>query len=1336
MDELEKSIILSSTENSENSNNNNFNRKDQRLKWATKDNSEKQCKKGCCSSSSIQTSEQPTVIEKIDLPPQPLASDEISAPKLNNCKKGCCGTELPSLSTSNTPTVQIFTKITDEDPCKKKGCCSSKQSETTSSVTTSTNILVAKEVDPCKKGCCDGKLKTTTPTKPVPSIKMKSGDPCSKACCDSSKPTATFTSRKDEIFTFDSKSNKPTIRRTYCCEICIDGCCKQGCCKDKCCVSYSVKVGQAKISKKKTVFASLLYRSCNSFCGIRFGFITGNGNENDDNETIDNLIGIENGNRMDDLYDENNDETSVDIPKGEEKMLYLGVTGMTCADCANTLDEKVTSLRGVSSINTSLFTEKAEIKYYPNLISPTDIINVVNSLGFVATEQGEPNSTVLSISFNSSSIGIKSDSIVELIKSISGVDNVKQFGSTPNSNDSDVSISLLNDSSSIRFDISYNPDEIGARNLLEEISLKSGYNAQLVKPSSTGTNGQSDHVRGLRNLFLFSLLFSLPVFIIAFIIPSSKNADSKFEKEIANGFTVKMLVLWILTTPIQVIVGKPLYISAWKTLYYAKKASMDLLIVISSTTAYVYSIISIILNLSSSTYRGPVFFETSAILLTLIILGRYLESVAKGHASDVLSKLLLLQTPTAILIDNTENGQLETEIDIDLVQKGDILKVLPWTKVPIDGILINNDQEKRNHNSVVKIDESLITGESKSVTKKMGDLVYGGSMNQHSPFHLRVSTHPNQSTIANIVKLVEEAQSSKPPFQNFADKIAAYFVPSIVGLALVVFIIWFSLAHENIVSIDSSKMTGAFTFALLFSMSVLVISCPCAVSLATPTAIMVGSGVAAKNGILFKGGDILETCHLIETVVFDKTGTLTRGHPTVTDYKNIDPNKVPDKDFFFYLGSAELGSEHLLAKVLTKFSQSRLESSINGEVIQLENPTNVETVPGKGIKCLVNSKSVVIGNQSFLAHELEIVKENLFSQPLINETQELESMGKTVVWIAIDGQLTGYIAIFDDIKEESYQIVQYLQDRMNIQVWMISGDNRLAVEHIAKKLNIKHYVSEATPQEKSDYIIKLQQNGSGNNKKPKTIVAMVGDGINDSLALVNSDVGFSIASGNDIAIEAADIVLMRNDLRDIITAIDLSRSTFNRIKMNLGWAFIYNLFGIPLAAGLLYPFVNFSIPPAFAGLSEILSSLPVMAKSSRSKRIQRNNKILREKLSVYEQKKLESITQKLNEHLDSQTVSVNEFNVPPELSNNKDNLDLETINPPLISKKKKNNNSMDVEEEEEVEEDDDMLDVSNKKVSKTTTANRKKTMNKYAKAYVKKVVAFKTVGKKKRIPMI
>ena len=653
----------------------------------------------------------------------------------------------------------------------------------------------------------------------------------------------------------------------------------------------------------------------------------------------------------------------------------------------------------------------------------------------------------------------------------------------------------------------------------------SGYKAVLIKPrlkedlpAGAERREAKEGVKKERNLFIFSLVLAIPVVILSMVLHDASMTSKVIQA--------------LLATIIQFFIGWRFY----KGAYYAlknKTANMDTLIALGTSAAYFYSI--------ATTFfiRGDVFYETSALLITFVMLGKWLEVRAKGQTGEAIKKLLGLQAKTALI----EKGGKEIEIPIKEVKVGDIIIMKPGQKIPVDGRIISGQST---------VDESMISGESIPVEKTKGDQAVGATLNKTGSFKFRAEKIGKDTVLAQIVKVVEEAQGKKAPIQKFADKVSAYFVPTVLGIAVLTFILWMTVGGAE------------FVDALLTFTAVLVIACPCALGLATPTAIMVGTGMGAQNGILIRSGEALEIANKINTVVFDKTGTITKGLPEVTDIKG---------DVLQVAASLEKKSEHPLAEAIVLKAKQKNKN--------LSEPEDFIALAGLGVRGKIDNKNIIIGTKKLMQN---------FNIKLDEEQGKIknkfETQGKTVVLVAIDKKIAGLIAIADTIKETSPGAIGRLK-QMGIRTVMITGDNKPTAEAIAKQVNIDQVLAEVMPEDKAKEIVKLQAEGD--------IVAMVGDGINDAPALASADLGIAMGGGTDIAIETGDIVLIKNDLQDVPKAIRLSRLTMNKIKQNMFWALFYNSVGIPIAAlGLLRA--------EFAGLAMALSSVSVVTNSLLLKR--------------------------------------------------------------------------------------------------------------------------------------
>ncbi|MDM9580492.1 heavy metal translocating P-type ATPase [Nostoc sp. GT001] len=613
----------------------------------------------------------------------------------------------------------------------------------------------------------------------------------------------------------------------------------------------------------------------------------------------------------------------------------------------------------------------------------------------------------------------------------------------------------------------------------------------------------------------------------------------------------------ILTTPVQFWCGYSFYINGWKALK-RHAATMDTLIALGTSAAYFYSLFPTLFPsfFINQGLMPDVYYETAAVVITLILLGRLFENRAKGQTSEAIRKLIGLQAKTARLI---RNGR-EVDVPIEEVIIGDVILVRPGEKIPVDGEVIEGAST---------IDEGMVTGESVAVKKQPGDEVIGATINKTGSFKFRATRVGSDTVLAQIVQLVQQAQGSKAPIQRLADQVTGWFVPAVIAIALLTFIIWFNF-------------TGNVTLALITTVGVLIIACPCALGLATPTSVMVGTGKGAENGILIKGAESLELAHKIQTIVLDKTGTITQGKPTVTDFVTVNGTANSNEIRLVQLtASVERNSEHPLAEAVVRYAQS--------QEVALADIREFEAIAGSGVQGIVSGHLVQIGTQRWMS-ELGIN-----TQALQQDKERLEYLGKTAIWIAVDGQIQGLMGISDAIKPTSIQAVRALQ-KLGLEVVMLTGDNRRTAETIAREVGIKRVLAEVRPDQKAATVQKLQSEGK--------IVAMVGDGINDAPALAQADVGMAIGTGTDVAIAASDITLISGDLRSIVTAIQLSRATIRNIQQNLFFAFIYNVAGIPIAAGILFPIFGWLLNPIIAGAAMAFSSVSVVTNALRLRKFQ------------------------------------------------------------------------------------------------------------------------------------
>ena len=653
--------------------------------------------------------------------------------------------------------------------------------------------------------------------------------------------------------------------------------------------------------------------------------------------------------------------------------------------------------------------------------------------------------------------------------------------------------------------------------------------------------------------FIIATVFAIPLFYIAMGPMIMKPIGPWPVPEIIDPMKNTLnyaLIQIILVLPIMAA-GYKFYINGFKALF-TKSPNMDSLVAIGTLAAFLYSLyttVQIYNGTIETMHHHQLYYESAGIIIALILLGKYLESRSKGKTSEAIKKLMGLQPKTAIVIVDGK----EIETPIEEVQVGDIILVKPGSKIPVDGIVLEG------HTSV---DESMLTGESIPVEKNKGDRVTGASINKNGSIKFSAERVGSDTALAQIIKLVEDAQGTKAPIAQLADTVSGYFVPIVIGIAIVSALLWFVIGGKDIV------------FVLTIFISVLVIACPCALGLATPTAIMVGTGKGAENGILIKGGEALESAHKVDTIIFDKTGTITEGKPVVTDIVVIE--EIDENYLLKIASSAEKGSEHPLGEAIVRCGEERN--------IEFEKVENFKAIPGHGIEVTIDNKNILLGNKKLMDDR------NISLSNLEEKSDMLAIEGKTPMYISIDNKLAGIIAVADVVKESSKKAIETLHN-MGIKVAMVTGDNKKTANAIAKQVGIDIVLAEVLPEDKSNEVKKLQDQGK--------FVAMVGDGINDAPALAKADIGIAIGSGTDVAMESADIVLMKSDLMDVPTAIKLSNETIKNIKQNLFWAFGYNTIGIPIAAGILYVFGGPLLNPMFAAAAMSLSSVSVVTNALR-----------------------------------------------------------------------------------------------------------------------------------------
>ncbi len=795
---------------------------------------------------------------------------------------------------------------------------------------------------------------------------------------------------------------------------------------------------------------------------------------------------------------------------GGQRTVTLKVTGMTCAACSNRIEKALNKMDGVEA-NVNLAMEKATVKYDPSKQSVADIQAKIEHLGYgVASEK-------VLLDIEGMTCAACAARIEKGLKRMEGVTG--------------AAVNLATNSAVVE----YKEGVVSTEDILEKIK-KLGYKGRVRDEKQDPAGRREEPLKRKRRQLAISSLLSLPLLY-------TMIAHMPFH----TGLPMPRLLMnpWfqlLLATPVQFYVGGPFYTGAYRALRN-KSANMDVLVALGTSAAYFYSLYEAFKTLGNPEYMPRLYFETSAILITLVLLGKYFETLAKGRTTEAISKLMSLQAKEATVIRNGE----EMKVPLEEVAIGDIILVKPGEKIPVDGTVIAG---------VSSVDESMITGESIPVDKKEGDAVIGATINQNGMLTIRAEKIGKDTALANIIKIVEEAQGSKAPIQRMADVISGIFVPIVVGIAAIAFIIWYFFVAP-----------GDLPKALEVAIAVLVIACPCALGLATPTSVMVGTGKGAEKGILFKGGEYLEGTHKIDAVLLDKTGTVTKGQPEVTDVLKFR------EDMLDYAVSAESASEHPLARAIVEFGKKQ---GVAAKPLE-----HFTAIAGHGIEAAIDGKTVLVGTRKLMQeHSVAIGRHE-------QEMAGLENQGKTAMLVAVDGELAGIIAVADTVKESSKEAIRTLK-QTGIDVYMATGDNKRTAEAIAKQVHIDHVFAEVLPEDKAKIVAELQKQGKR--------VAMVGDGINDAPALAQADIGMAIGTGADVAIETADVTLVGGDLSHIPKAIELSRKTMKNIRQNLFWALFYNSIGIPVAAaGLLEPWI--------AGAAMAFSSVSVVTNALRLKRV-------------------------------------------------------------------------------------------------------------------------------------
>jgi Cu+-exporting ATPase len=807
------------------------------------------------------------------------------------------------------------------------------------------------------------------------------------------------------------------------------------------------------------------------------------------------------------------------MAKEERSRIVLDIGGMHCATCVQTIEKRLPKLEGVLYATINLAAEKAIIDYDPNLVDQKTIEDAISDVGYRVIHQN------VTLKLSGMHCAVCAQTIEKTLNKKEGV-----YKAVVN-----FALETVN--------VEYNPAQVSLEGIKKAIR-DVGYD--VIEPEK----GVEDAEQKERDHTIRSLKIKLASSAIIAVIVEFFSNWNMLSLSFPPINAHIPLIMFLFATPVQFIVGRDFYVGAYKALRN-RNPNMDVLVAMSTSAAYFYSVYVTFFA------AGNLYYSTAVMLMTFLILGKLLEAIAKGRTSAAIRKLMGLRAKTARVI---REGN-EIEIPVEDVQVGDVVAVRPGEKIPVDGVVTDGYSA---------VDEKVITGESIPVEKKIGDNVVGATINKTGMLKFKATKVGADTVLAQIIRMVENALGSKAPIQRMVDVVSSYFVPAVIIAATAAFLVWYLLGL-------------GFTFALTVFIAVLIIACPCAMGLATPTAIMVGVGKGAENGILIKSGEALETAHKLQAVVFDKTGTLTKGEPEVTDIITFASTKkgkkVGEEELLRLAAVAEKNSEHPLGEAIVRRARERH--------LEVVDPEFFNAVPGHGVEVKYDGKKVLLGNRKLME------KNNVDVGLLEEKMKALEEDGKTAMLVAVDGEAAGLIAVADTLIEYSVEAVKTLQ-KMGLEVIMLTGDNERTALAIARQVGVDRVLAEVLPGDKANEIKRLQDEGK--------IVAMVGDGINDAPALAQANIGIAVGSGTDVAMETGDIVLVKNDLRDVVISIQLSRATMSKIKQGLFWAFAYNTVLIPVAAGILYPFMGILLEPVFGAAAMAFSSVSVVTNASLLKR--------------------------------------------------------------------------------------------------------------------------------------